>query len=214
MVISLATIGLQAGLSGIGAAGKTAADGTSGGSFNSNVQSNGGYMKSFWGGSGGTGGISNFSGPGSYYNKITSKQGLAAGGYVQGGPNIDSVSAMLNGGEFVLNRAATERIGPENLQNLNAGAESENSEKVVDKLNEILQATKDNNGEINITVNGGGGGESSSPSGGDSSGGGSSTVDNKGASNDTKYREELAKTIKAKILEVLREEKRLGGTLR
>jgi len=214
LAISLITMGAQAGASGIAAAGASAADGSTGGSFNSNVQSNGGYLKSFWGGSGGTGGIANFSGEGSYYRKVAdgyrNGSNYATGGYVTGGSSdVDSVMAMLSGGEFVLNKAATERIGQENLESLNSGGDTENSEKIVDKLDELLAATRENSGEINITVNGGG---NSATQG--SSGRGQESSESQGSDGGSRAREELGKAIKLKVLEVLREEKRLGGSLR
>jgi len=209
LAISVATMGLTAGLNGIGAA-----------MNNGGVAANGGFWNSFLRGAPGssgsgtnTGGLLNLRG----YNLggTGSGQSLATGGYVTGGgSNIDNVQTMLTGGEFVLNRAATERVGADNLQNLNSGG-GEDSEKVIEKLDEILNATRDNNGEINITVNGGGGGNENSGGGGSSGGpDGNATVEKKGASNNNKYREELGKTIKQKVLEVLREERRLGGTLR
>jgi hypothetical protein len=216
MVISIATMGLTAGIQG------AAAGAANGGGVSGAI---GGFFTG--GGANNTGGIFNVTGAGSYYQKqagyniggedaLKTGAGYATGGYVGGGSNIDSVSTMLTGGEFVLNRAATQNIGQDNLQQLNSGGENQTSEKVVDKLDEILKATKDNNGEININVSGVGGNSSGGGGGGGSSsqGSGSSSVETKGQNSDTKYREDLAKLIKNKVLEVLREEKRLGGTLR
>ena len=201
-LISLAGMGISAGLSGIGAAMGSGGTTSIGQGFLRGATNDSGVQ---------VGGILN---PSSYsgYNL---GGGYATGGYVKGGSSdIDSVMAMLSGGEFVLNRAATERIGQEELQNLNSGSDLQGSEKLLDKLDELLTATRENSGEINITVNGGNNGGNQSGNSGGSAAGQETVVENKGATGDSRAREELGKAIKLKVLEVLREEKRLGGTLR
>lgn len=47
--------------------------------------------------------------------------GFAAGGLVTGPAGMDQVPAWLTSGEFVLNRAATERLGTTLLNSINAG---------------------------------------------------------------------------------------------
>jgi len=143
--------------------------------------------------------------------------GRATGGYVPNGTGVDDVPAMLTGGEFVLNSAATQRLGQGNLESANAGGQEglgggESSEELIEKLEELIDVTKENAGEINITVTGGTGGGNSG--GGNSGGSGSEKTESSGAMEDNKARQELAKQIKDKVLEVIREEKRLGGTLR
>ena len=122
---------------------------------------------------------------------------------------------MLTGGEFVLNSAATQRIGQGNLEAANAGTEQgvggESSEELIEKMEELIDVTRENAGEINITVTGGSG---NSNGGGGSSSEGREKTESSGAMEDNKKRQELAKQIKDKVLEVIREEKRLGGSLR
>jgi len=138
----------------------------------------------------------------------------ATGGYIPNGTGIDDVPAMLTGGEFVLNSAATQRIGQENLEVANAGGEQglgESSEELIEKLEELIDVTRENAGEINITVTGGSG---SSGGGNNSSSASSDKTESSGQMEDNKARQELAKQIKEKVLEVIRDEKRLGGSLR
>ena len=139
----------------------------------------------------------------------------ATGGYIPNGTGIDDVPAMLTGGEFVLNSAATQRIGQGNLEAANAGTEQgvggESSEELIEKMEELIDVTRENAGEINITVTGGSG---NSNGGGGSSSEGREKTESSGAMEDNKKRQELAKQIKDKVLEVIREEKRLGGSLR
>ena len=206
-LISIAGMGISAGLSGIGAA-------MGSGGATSIGQ---GFLRGAPGSSGSGNNVGGLLNPASYGGGTgfnVGRKNYATGGYVTGeSSDVDSVMAMLSGGEFVLNKAATERIGQENLQNLNSGGDTQNSEKIVDKLEQLLLATRENSGEINITVNGGGGNSGGSQSSSQEGTGGSS-VEKKGLSGDSRVREELGKTIKLKVLEVLREEKRLGGTLR
>ena len=129
----------------------------------------------------------------------------ATGGYIPSRAGVDTVPTMLSGGEFVLNSAATQRIGPANLERANAGLEElqrENSEDLIDKIEELIDIQKESTGggDITITVN--------STSSGQTQG---ETEDSAGAS--TKD-QELARKIKEQVLLIINEEKRLGGTLR
>ncbi len=101
---------------------------------------------------------------------------------------------MLSGGEFVMNAAATQRIGRGNLNALNSGAGGGSGE-VVGKLDELI-AVSDNSGEtvINITVNSDG--SSNSQGNGDD------------------QQNSLATKIKDVVRQVIDDEKRLGGSLR
>lgn len=54
-----------------------------------------------------------------YVNARVSR--YATGGMVHGSGNADTVPALLTPGEFVLNRAAVARIGPDNVQRFNTG---------------------------------------------------------------------------------------------
>ena len=111
---------------------------------------------------------------------------------------------MLSGGEFVMNSAAANKIGQGNLERMNSGvsgSEGSNSEsdaKLVSKLDELIAATKESSGEINITVNGSTGEEKEESSGADSS-------ENSNA---------MARKLKEEVLKIIKDEKRLGGTLR
>lgn len=134
----------------------------------------------------------------------------ATGGLISNTAGVDTVPAMLSGGEFVMNRAATQNIGAGNLQSLNTGSSSNslgqdsgaNTDKIVSKLDELITAIKDNfNGNISVNV---GSGDSSQKEGTASNGQQDNSQANAG----------LAKKIKAVVMDVIQQEKRLGGSLR
>ena len=128
----------------------------------------------------------------------------ATGGSIPNQAGVDTVPTMLSGGEFVMNSAAANKIGQGNLERMNSGvsgSEGSNSEsdaKLVSKLDELIAATKESSGEINITVNGSTGEEKEESSGADSS-------ENSNA---------MARKLKEEVLKIIKDEKRLGGTLR
>ena len=134
-------------------------------------------------------------------------QRFATGGMVRDLAGVDTVPAMLSGGEFVLNSSAASRIGEPALNRLNSGEETQTNngadqEEVVTKLDELIKTTKESTGDISITVNGNNGTsseESSSEAG----------SEEKEGSN-----MRLAKLIKTEVLKIINDEKRLGGTLR
>ena len=119
----------------------------------------------------------------------------ATGGSVPYTAGVDTVPAMLSGGEFVMNAAATQNIGRGNLAALNSGARGGNGE-VVGKLDELIEVSE-GSGEtvINITVNSDG----------------SETED--GGQGEEQKRT-LAMRIKDTVKQVIEDEKRLGGSLR
>ena len=123
---------------------------------------------------------------------------FATGGSVPNAAGVDTVPSMLSGGEFVMNAAATQKIGAGNLNALNSGAGG-GSEDIVSKLDELISVS-DNAGEtvINITVNSDG---SSDTQGGGGDGGG-------------EQQRSLATRIKDVVKQVIDDEKRLGGSLR
>ena len=123
---------------------------------------------------------------------------FATGGSVPNTAGVDTVPSMLSGGEFVMNAAATQKIGAGNLNALNSGAGG-GSEDIVSKLDELISVS-DNAGEtvINITVNSDG---SSDTQGGGGDGGG-------------EQQRSLATRIKDVVKQVIDDEKRLGGSLR
>jgi hypothetical protein len=128
----------------------------------------------------------------------------ATGGSIPSTGGIDTVPAMLSGGEFIMNRSAAQNIGAGNLQALNAGAGSivteekteELNEKLIAKLDELIEASSAA-GNITINVDG-------------STGKSSQTTDG-GAS---EQKQQLARQIKDVVLKVIQDEKRLGGSLR
>ena len=121
---------------------------------------------------------------------------LATGGYVSPRAGIDNVPTMLSGGEFVMNAAATQRIGAGNLAAANAGGGGgEGKEAVVARLDELIAVTQ-NSGEtvINITVNSDG----------------SQTEEGSGGEEE----QNLARRIRDVVKQTIDDEQRLGGSLR
>jgi hypothetical protein len=118
----------------------------------------------------------------------------ATGGAIPNAAGVDTVPSMLSGGEFVMNAAATQKIGRGNLNALNSGAGG-GSGDVVSKLDELISVS-DNAGEtvINITVNSDG------------------SSDSQGNGDDQQT--SLATKIKDVVKQVIDDEKRLGGSLR
>ncbi|MGA0317629.1 MAG: phage tail tape measure protein [Flavobacteriaceae bacterium] len=131
--------------------------------------------------------------------KMTVLPKLAAtGGLIPAAGGVDTVPAMLSGGEFVMNAAATRNIGAGNLQALNSGAGVDNTD-LVSKLDELILATEasQSTGEINITVNG--------SNGTDTQTSGQDTTD---------QQRQLSERIKVAVKQVIADEQRLGGQLR
>jgi hypothetical protein len=145
--------------------------------------------------------IGGFNGP--VMGRATAVSNRAMGGMIPSMSGIDTVPAMLSGGEFVMNRSAVQSIGAPNLQSMNAGGTSITSEETSKELNEKLLAKLDeligasgSTGNITINV--------------DSSG--KSTENTSGGSSEGS--QNLARQIRAAVLQVINEEKRIGGTLR
>jgi hypothetical protein len=128
----------------------------------------------------------------------------AAGGLISGGSNVrDDVPAMLTGGEFVLNNRATQRLGVQNLNKLNSGssissegtAPSEVTQALMSKLDELIEATQGSS-QSSVVVNV------------------SSTDQQEENPADMNERDkELQKKIRQAVLDVIAQEKRLGGSL-
>jgi hypothetical protein len=106
---------------------------------------------------------------------------------------------MLSGGEFVMNAAATQRIGEGNLAALNSGGGGGGG-AIIEKLQELINVSGGGGNNINITVNSDG---TQSTEGGGGGGGG-------GAMSGMA----LASRIRDSVTQILAEEKRLGGDLR
>jgi hypothetical protein len=127
--------------------------------------------------------------------------GKATGGSIPSMSGIDTVPAMLSGGEFIMNAGATQRIGAGNLNAMNSGATSSNTDskdlndKLLAKLDELITASKE--GGKSVTVNVASNGKEDTKA--------------EGASEQDKN---LSRKIKAAVVRVLEEEKRLGGVLR
>jgi len=129
--------------------------------------------------------------------------GHATGGMIPPTSGIDTVPAMLSGGEFIMNRAAVQNIGVSKLQSMNTGASSASSDETAKDLNERLIAKLDeliqvsgSSGDININVSSSG--ETSQQDSGDTS----------------DARQKLARQIRDSVMQVIQEEKRIGGSLR
>jgi hypothetical protein len=127
----------------------------------------------------------------------------ATGGMIPPTSGIDTVPAMLSGGEFIMNRAAVQNIGASKLQSMNTGASSASSDETAKDLNERLIAKLDeliqvsgSSGDININVSSSG--ETSQQDSGDTS----------------DARQKLARQIRDSVMQVIQEEKRIGGSLR
>ena len=129
----------------------------------------------------------------------------ATGGAIPSTSGIDTVPAMLSGGEFVMNRSAVQSIGAPNLQSMNAGGTSITSEETSKELNEKLLAkldelikVSDSSAAGNITIN-------VAPSG---------QTTQEGSQDASANRQQLARQIKDAVLQVINDEKRIGGSLR
>jgi hypothetical protein len=139
--------------------------------------------------------------PDGYFNPFPNPK-LANGGPIFGGSGVrDDVPAMLTGGEFVLNNRATRKLGVQNLNRLNAGetntGEGDSSavtESLISKLDELIQATRESAGD-NVVVNV------------------SSNEAQAKTENTNGNEKELQRKIKQAVLDVIAQEKRLGGSL-
>jgi TP901 family phage tail tape measure protein len=112
---------------------------------------------------------------------------MAGGGGVPYAAGVDTVPAMLSGGEFVMNAGATQRIGAGNLETLNAGGNVGGGSST--------SITKGDT-NISIVVNSDGG-----------------EKENNSGSADQQD-QNLAVKLKDAVRDVLSQEKRLGGMLR
>jgi len=141
---------------------------------------------------------------------------FATGGMIPPQPGVDTVPTMLNGGEFIMNSAAVSRVGESNLQGLNAGGQSIESDTgiskdVIDKLEDLIDVSKDKVGDINITINGVGGQTQGAGSQQEQGQQAQTGAMGQGTNEDNKR---MANLIKEQVLLVLSDEKRLGGQLR
>jgi TP901 family phage tail tape measure protein len=140
-----------------------------------------------------------------YYSNQPVRLGkYATGGSVPNKAGVDTVPTMLSGGEFVLNSSAAKNIGTSQLQSLNSGNNSivteekstELNNNVLNKLDELIEATKSSSGSITVNV--------------DSTG---KTTEER-TNNSSDADKNLSNKIRAAVISVIQQEKRLGGTLR
>ena len=126
----------------------------------------------------------------------------ATGGPIPQTSGVDTVPAMLSGGEFIMNPAATQKIGSANLNAMNSGVDQpagdskELNDKLIAKLDELIKASKEGGKGVTVNVT--------------SDGKEEETKDEGGSEKD----KNLSRKIKAAVVAVLQEEKRLGGVLR
>ena len=129
----------------------------------------------------------------------------ASGGSVNGNGYGDNVPAMLSGGEFVMNRKAAKNLGLASLNAANAGqslgVSEEKSEelnnRLLEKLNEVVEKlTAQNNVTVNVSMDQNG----------------KATTQESGSQNDDQ--KNMNRRIKDAVVQVLQDEKRLGGVLR
>ncbi len=129
----------------------------------------------------------------------------ATGGMIPQTSGVDTVPAMLSGGEFIMNRSAVQNIGAANLQSMNGGTKSvltdeaskEMNDKLISKLDELIEVSS---GGGDITINVSGSGEESQKSSGEK--------------DDPSAKQELARQIKDAVIKIMEDQKRLGGRLR
>ena len=133
--------------------------------------------------------------------RLFEEEKKATGGMIRDIAGIDNVPTMLSGGEFVINSSAASRIGQRSLDKLNSGDTTEiqrdDQQTVVERLDELIKTTKETTPSINITVNSDG-----------------SETEQKTDGGDAEQQLNLAKTIKAEVIRIINEEKRMGGRLR
>lgn len=136
--------------------------------------------------------------------------GRMAGGYM----NKDSMPAYLSEGEYVMNNKAVRKYGLGFMGRLNGGVIPGFQEggpvgggANTAPLSSGMGATT-NNISINVSV-GGGGGQTQQGAGG----AGNQNADQASNKDDATQGKELGEKIRAKVLEVISEEQRLGGSL-
>ena len=120
-------------------------------------------------------------------------------GAVRPSAGVDTVPTMLSGGEFVMNAAATRRIGRGNLSALNGGvggASGSSNSALMGAIGQLIGRQSDSANNISITIN---------------TDGAQNTSVGRGSSQSA---QSLAARIRDAVTEIIAEEKRLGGTLR
>ena len=128
-----------------------------------------------------------------------SRGGGSSQGAVRPSAGVDSVATMLTGGEFIMNAAATRRIGQGNLSALNSGvggASGGSNSAFMGAIGQLIGRQSDSKNNITITVN---------------TDGTQNTSVGRGSSGSALS---LAARIRDAVTEIIAQEKRLGGTLR
>ena len=126
---------------------------------------------------------------------------FASGGMVNGNGYGDNVPSLLTGGEFVVNKDSAKKIGYSNLNNINSGGSNRGSQgadfsKVEEKLDKLISALTESKETPNITI----------------------TVNSDKSQQESSSKQDsdkdLARRIKQSVMQILADEKRLGGSLR
>ena len=132
-----------------------------------------------------------------------------AGGYISSGPrNIDSIPAFMAGGEFVMNNKAVKKYGLGFMNRLNGGyiPKYQAGGSVAEVASELGSNSATNTNNINISINMGGSGSEQSTA--------NSQGNDQGAVKDDQTRaKELSRKIKQVVVQTIRDEQRVGGSL-
>ena len=132
----------------------------------------------------------------------------APGGFVNGKSGIDQIPAMLSEGEYVIKSSSVRQLGTPLLDRINAGKFNDGGPTTpIMEQSESAMGAGGNTNNINISVNVGGGSEGKGI-------GNEESVENPAdSSQQNDDNAELAKRIKAQVVNVIREEQRPGGLL-
>ena len=134
-------------------------------------------------------------------NPAPRTRGGLLGGVIGQAAGVDTVPTMLSGGEFVMNAAATRRIGRSNLADLNSGvggASGGSSSALIGAIGQLVGAQSQGGSGNNISITINQDGTQSTSMGG----------------NTSRSAQSLASRIRDAVTEIIAEEKRLGGVLR
>ena len=148
--------------------------------------------------------VRGYSGPSTpLYKQLSNMPTKATGGSIPSRSGIDTVPAMLSGGEFIMNAGATQRIGANNLNAMNSGASTGNdssaiNEQLINKLDELIKTTKESSKAVTVNV----------------ATNNTQEASNTSSSQKSQQDQNLSRKIKEAVIRVLQEEKRLGGVLR
>tara|TARA_Y100000592_G_C5482423_1_gene326504 strand:+ start:5559 stop:11639 length:6081 start_codon:yes stop_codon:yes gene_type:complete len=124
--------------------------------------------------------------------------GKARGGMIRGGSGVkDDIPTVLQGGEFVMRKSAVQKYGASFMDRLNRGMNEGGPVGMSTPKTPAIQSDSGANVSININVNGEGSSDSET------------NVSNENSSKN----KEFANKIKSVVLQVIKDEQRVGGTL-